>query len=56
VLAGAQPVFAESDESLNINPGDIEHRITPQIKAILAVHIQGFPCDMDRILPIGRGP
>jgi len=54
VLAGALPVFAESDESLNINPNDIEHRITPQTKAIMAVHIEGCPCDMDRILPIAR--
>jgi 8-amino-3,8-dideoxy-alpha-D-manno-octulosonate transaminase len=54
VLAGALPVFAESDESLNINPEDIEHRITRQTKAIMAVHIEGCPCDMDRIVPIAR--
>src|SRR5947209_5413589 len=54
VLAGALPVFAESDKSLNIDPEDIEHRITPQTKAIMAVHLEGCPCDMDRILPIAR--
>jgi 8-amino-3,8-dideoxy-alpha-D-manno-octulosonate transaminase len=54
VQAGALPVFAEIDESFNIDPGDIEHRITPQTKAIMAVHLQGNPADMDRILPIAR--
>ncbi len=54
VLAGALPVFAEIDESFNIDPNDIEHRITPRTKAILAVHLQGNPCDMDRVLAIAR--
>ncbi len=52
VLAGALPVFAEIDESFNIDPSDIEHRITPQTKVILAAHLQGNACDMDRILSI----
>ena len=52
VLAGALPVFAEIDESFNIDPADIESKITPQTKAILVAHLQGNPCDMDRILPI----
>jgi 8-amino-3,8-dideoxy-alpha-D-manno-octulosonate transaminase len=54
VLAGALPVFAEIDESLNIDPDDIEHRITPHTKAIMAVHLEGCPADLDRILPIAR--
>lgn len=54
VLAGALPVFAEIDESFNIDPTDIESKITPQTKAILAVHLQGNPADMDRILAIAR--
>jgi len=54
VLAGALPVIAEIDESFNIDPGDIERRITPQTKAIMAVHLQGNPCDMDRILAVAR--
>ena len=52
VLAGALPVFAEIDESFNIDPADIEGKITPQTKAIMAVHLQGNPCDMDRIMGI----
>jgi dTDP-4-amino-4,6-dideoxygalactose transaminase len=54
IQAGALPVFAEIDESFNIDPADIEHRITPHTKAIMAVHLQGNPADMDRILAIAR--
>src|SRR5437762_2799967 len=54
VLDGAHPVFAEIDESFNLDPADIESKITPQTKAILVAHLQGNPCDMDRILPIAR--
>ena len=54
VLAGALPVFAEIDESFNIDPSDIESKITPQTRAILAVHLLGSPSDMDRILAVAR--
>jgi 8-amino-3,8-dideoxy-alpha-D-manno-octulosonate transaminase len=54
LLAGALPVFAEIDESFNIDPSDIEHRITPSTKAIMAVHLQGNAADLDHILPIAR--
>jgi hypothetical protein len=50
----ALPVFAEIDESFNIDPADIEHRITPRTKAIIAVHLQGNPADLDRILAIAH--
>ncbi len=45
-------MFAEIDESFNIDPGDIESRITPRTKAIIAVHLQGNPADMDKIMSI----
>ena len=51
---GALPVFAEVDESMNIDPSDIERQITPQTKVIMAVHILGAPADMDPILEIAR--
>jgi 8-amino-3,8-dideoxy-alpha-D-manno-octulosonate transaminase len=54
VLAGALPVFAEIDESFNLDPNDLEKKITPQTKAIMTVHTLGNPCDMDRILEIAR--
>jgi dTDP-4-amino-4,6-dideoxygalactose transaminase len=52
ILAGALPVFAEIDASFNIDPSDIESKLTPHTKAILAAHLQGNPADMDRILSI----
>jgi 8-amino-3,8-dideoxy-alpha-D-manno-octulosonate transaminase len=54
VLAGALPVFAEIDESFNLDPADLEEKITPQSKVIMAVHLQGNPCDMARILAVAR--
>jgi 8-amino-3,8-dideoxy-alpha-D-manno-octulosonate transaminase len=54
VLAGALPVCAEIDESFNIDPEDMERCITPQTKLIMAIHLQGCPADMDRILAIAR--
>jgi len=54
VLAGALPVFAEIDESFNIDPSELESKITPQTKLIMAVHLQGNPADMDRILDIAK--
>lgn len=54
VLAGAVPVFAEVDESLTMDPDDVERRITPHTKAILPVHLSGVPCRMDRIADVAR--
>jgi 8-amino-3,8-dideoxy-alpha-D-manno-octulosonate transaminase len=54
LAAGALPVFAEIDDSMAIDPADIEHRITPRTKVIMAVHILGAPADMDAILAIAR--
>ncbi len=54
VLSGALPVFAEIDESLAIDPGGIEHRITPRTKAIVPSHLQGGTADMAPILAIAR--
>jgi 8-amino-3,8-dideoxy-alpha-D-manno-octulosonate transaminase len=54
VLSGALPVFAEIDESFDIDPRDIEAKITPRTKVIMPVHLQGCPCDMDPILEIAR--
>ena len=44
---GAVPVIAETDETLTISVADTEKHISPHTKAIVPVHIQGFPCDMD---------
>ncbi|NMC19048.1 MAG: DegT/DnrJ/EryC1/StrS family aminotransferase [Thermogutta sp.] len=54
VLAGALPIFAEIDESFNIDPNDIEAKITPQTKAIIACHLQGTVADLDPIMEIAK--
>ena len=55
VLRGAVPVFAEIEEdTLNIDPEDIERKITNKTKAIFPVHYAGVSCDMDRIMNIAR--
>lgn len=54
IFAGLVPVLAEIDESLSLDPNDIEKRITPLTKAILPVHMLGNPCNMDEIMKIAR--
>jgi dTDP-4-amino-4,6-dideoxygalactose transaminase len=54
IFAGLIPVLAEIDESLTLDPDDIEHRITPNTKAIMPVHMLGNPCDMDRIMAVAK--
>ena len=54
IQLGALPVFAEIDESFNLDPADIERHITPNTRVIMAVHLQGNPADMDPILAIAR--
>jgi len=51
----ATPVFADIQyETGNIDPKDIEHRITEKTKAIAIVHIAGYPCDNDKIYKIAK--
>ncbi len=46
--AGATPVFAEIDPvTLNLDPDDVERRITPRTKAIMPVHLFGRPAPVD---------
>ena len=46
----AKPVFADVQyETANIDPRDIEHRITEKTKAIVCVHWGGYPCDLDEL-------
>lgn len=53
--AGAKPVFADIDPLTgNISPTSIREKITPNTKAIMAVHWGGEPCDMDEIGAIAR--
>jgi perosamine synthetase len=55
VHLGAAPVFVDiRPDSWCLDPDKIEAAITPRTKAILAVHLYGNLCDMDRILSIGN--
>ena len=54
IFAGLVPVLAEIDDSLTLDPNDIEHRITRRTKAILPVHMLGNPCNMDAIMAIAK--
>jgi perosamine synthetase len=55
VHAGAVPVFADIDsDTFNIDPDSIEKWITPDTRAIIPVHLNGLPADMQRILDIAR--
>ena len=56
LYTGATPVFADigSLDQLTLSPNDIESRVSERVKAIVAVHYAGFPCNMDRIMEIAR--
>ena len=54
VYAGATPVLAEIDDTFNLDPRDVEARITSKTKAILAVHMLGAPCDLDGLLDVAN--
>jgi len=52
---GAKPVYADIDpRTFNIDPGQIEDKITSRTKAIYVVHYGGQMCDMDPIMDIAR--
>jgi perosamine synthetase len=49
----ATPVFVDSLESTwQVDPKDVEAKITPRTKAVMAVHLYGLPCDMDALTSI----
>ena len=54
VESGAIPIIAEVDDTLTISPEDIRKKISKHTKAIIPVHIQGFPCNMKAIMDIAQ--
>ncbi len=51
---GAIPVIADIDETLTIDVCEIEKKISKNTKAIIPVHIQGFPCNMEKICELAK--
>jgi dTDP-4-amino-4,6-dideoxygalactose transaminase len=52
---GAKVVLADIDPvTLNIDPEDIDRKITRKTRAIIPVHIGGYPCDMDAIMELAK--
>jgi dTDP-4-amino-4,6-dideoxygalactose transaminase len=55
VMVGARPIIADVDrDSQNITAESIRMVLTPQTKAIIAVHLAGWPCEMDGIMALAR--
>lgn len=55
LMQNAVPVFADTNiDTYTMDPADVERRITPRTKAIIAVHLFGNPCDMDALGAIAR--
>ena len=52
---GATPVFAEIDPATyNLDPADVERKLTPRTKAVMPVHQLGLPADMDSFLDLAE--
>jgi|YNPNPStandDraft_1061719.scaffolds.fasta_scaffold46868_1 dTDP-4-amino-4,6-dideoxygalactose transaminase len=54
VYSRAIPVLAEIDETLNLDPSDVEERVSPRTKAIMAVHMLGNPARLDELKAIAE--
>lgn len=52
LAVGAVPILVEVDETLTMDVSDLRRKITPRSRAVIPVHINGHPCDMDHILPV----
>ena len=50
----AIPVFADIDDTYNMDPAEVERKISPRTRAIIAVHLFGNPCDMDAMVDIAK--
>ena len=54
-FAGGTPIFADIDpETANIDPVEVERRVTSRTKAVIPVHFAGQSCDMEKISEIAR--
>ncbi|MDQ1739873.1 MAG: hypothetical protein QOE53_1525 [Pseudonocardiales bacterium] len=49
VMAGCRPLLVEVTQDLHLDLGDLCRRWTPEIKAIMVVHMRGFACDVEAL-------
>ena len=49
LFTGAKPALCDCDENGNIDPREIEKKITPRTKGVVITHMWGMPCQMDKI-------
>jgi 8-amino-3,8-dideoxy-alpha-D-manno-octulosonate transaminase len=54
VTAGAVPVFAEIDDTLGLDPSDLDEQITDRTAAIIVVHLENVACDLDALLAVAE--
>ncbi|MGD8758734.1 MAG: DegT/DnrJ/EryC1/StrS family aminotransferase [Anaerolineales bacterium] len=55
LYTGATPVFADiQEDSFNIDPELVEKAVSPRTKAIMPVHLYGYPCDMQELMQIAE--
>jgi len=54
LAVGAVPILVDIDDTLTIDPADLEAKITPRTKAAIVVHMNNLVCDMDRIMDIAQ--
>ena len=55
LLQNAVPVFVDvHPDTMNMDPQDLERKITPRSRAVIPVHMFGFPADMDAVMAIAR--
>lgn len=55
LYCGGKPIFADIEQNtINIDPNEIEKKISPKTKALIPVHFAGHPCDLERIQAIAK--
>lgn len=55
LMIGAKVVFADVDpETCNLDPGDVERKITARTRVVVPVHIGGYACDMDPLMALAE--
>lgn len=52
VSAGAVPVIADIDDSMTLDMEDVRRKLTPEVRAVIPVHMVGFPCDMANLFSL----